>query len=198
MEWHWTYTFKELAKFDKEGNPYTYTVKEEMVENYVSAQSGNDFTNTIAGTTTISGLKTWDDHDDQDKLRPTEITIHLLANGKEIQHKKVRVADGWTYSFPNLPKYDEGKRISYTIKEDKVPGYESLIDGFNLKNIHKSTPSSSSSERESATPTSSSASTNLPQTGEKRSSVLNLVGGLLIIGLIMVTIYYIKKGKKKE
>ncbi|MFC0232463.1 Cna B-type domain-containing protein [Vagococcus entomophilus] len=197
-ETNWTYAFKELAKFDKEGKPYIYTVKEETVENYVSTQSGNDFINTITGTTTISGVKTWDDHDDQDKLRPVEITIHLLANGKEVQRKKVRVADGWKYSFTNLPKYEDGKKISYAIKEDTVPGYESQIDGFNLKNIHKTTADSSGSEKQSATPKASSSSATLPQTGERHSSMLKIMGGMLLILLILVVVYSTKKNKNKN
>lgn len=197
-ETNWAYAFKELAKFDKEGKPYIYTVKEEKVENYISTQSGNNFTNTITGTTTISGVKTWDDHDDQDKLRPAEITIHLLANGKEVQHKKVRVADGWKYSFTNLPKYEDGKKISYTIKEDTVPGYESQIDGFNLKNIHKTTGDSSSHEKQSTTLASSPSSVVLPQTGERHSSMLKIMGGALLIVLIPVVVYYTQQKKNRK
>jgi len=55
--------------------------------------------------------------------RPESITIHLLANGKEIASKKVTEADKWAFDFGKLPSHENGKPIKYTVKEDAVPGY---------------------------------------------------------------------------
>ncbi|MBO5735831.1 MAG: Cna B-type domain-containing protein, partial [Clostridia bacterium] len=88
--------------------------------------------------TSVSGEKTWNDANNQDGKRPASITINLLANGKEIKDVKV-TADkngNWTYSFENLPKYENGKEITYTITEDEVEGYTTTIDGFNVTNTY--------------------------------------------------------------
>ena len=46
--------------------------------------------------------------------------------------------DKWTYSFTNLPGYANGKLITYTVTEDPVDGYETIIVGNNIYNIHQS------------------------------------------------------------
>ncbi|MEB3012826.1 Cna B-type domain-containing protein, partial [Parvimonas sp. D2] len=73
--------------------------------------------------TSVEGTKTWNDKDNQDGKRPTEITINLLKNGTKIDSKKVTKAEGWKWKFENLDKYENGKEINYTITEEKVEGY---------------------------------------------------------------------------
>ena len=88
-------------------------------------------------TIDISGAKTWDDANDQDGLRPESITVHLLADGVEKAKKTVTEQDGWRWTFTNLPKYENGVEIAYTLTEDPVPtGYDSEIDGFDVTNRH--------------------------------------------------------------
>jgi len=53
-------------------------------------------------------------------MRPASITIRLLKNGTEIASKIVTEADGWAWSFTDLPKYEAGELITYTITEDTV------------------------------------------------------------------------------
>ncbi|WP_149003285.1 Cna B-type domain-containing protein, partial [Escherichia coli] len=61
--------------------------------------------------------------------------INLLANGKQVESKKVSAAEDWKYKFSNLNKNDAaGKAIVYTISEDDVEGYTSEINGYNVKN----------------------------------------------------------------
>lgn len=50
----WQYHFTDLAKFDRNGNQYHYTVKEEPVANYAGEQTGNDFTNTLDAHPTVT------------------------------------------------------------------------------------------------------------------------------------------------
>ena len=88
-------------------------------------------------TIDISGSKTWEDANDQDGLRPESITVHLLADDVEKAKKTVTEQDGWRWTFTNLPKYENGKEIAYTLTEDPVPtGYASEIDGFDVTNQH--------------------------------------------------------------
>ena len=44
-------------------------------------------------------------------------------------------SNGWTYTWKTLDKYENGKEIKYTVKEDKVKGYETTIDDKDTKNI---------------------------------------------------------------
>ena len=95
--------------------------------------------NTTENTTEVSGEKTWNDADNQDGARPSEITVNLLANGNPIQNKDVKAdqTGKWTYSFKDLPKYDNnGKEITYTVTEDDVAGYTAKVSGYNIENSY--------------------------------------------------------------
>ncbi|TCD53841.1 Cna B-type domain-containing protein, partial [Alloscardovia theropitheci] len=85
---------------------------------------------------------TWDDHDNQDGIRPDNISVNLFADGVKIKTTHARKDTGWVYSFNNLPVYKNGKKITYTISETPVEGYTSTTTGFNLTNKH--TPASTS------------------------------------------------------
>ena len=86
--------------------------------------------------TTVSGTKTWKDNDDQDGKRPDSIKVNLLANGKVVQSKTVKASDNWKYSFTNLPEFENGKKISYTVTEDQVKDYSTTVNGYNLTNSY--------------------------------------------------------------
>ncbi|OUK02798.1 hypothetical protein BZZ03_11030 [Lactococcus petauri] len=129
---NWNCSFTEFPKYDENNKEYEYTVKEEAVDNYISTQDGNNFINTISGDTIIEGQKTSDDSDNQDGLRPDLININLLANGKAVANKTVRTEDNWKYLFTNLPKYEDGKEIVYTVTEDSAPSYTTEICALTL------------------------------------------------------------------
>ena len=134
----WTWSFKDLPKYE-DGKLINYTITEDEVEGYTSSIDGYNVTNThIPDTVEISGSKTWDDNDNQDGIRPDKIVINLLANGTGIQSKEVKPdTDGnWSYSFTNLPKYENGVEIEYTITEDVVKGYTTKVEGYNVTNTH--------------------------------------------------------------
>ncbi len=99
----------------------------------------NDFQKTVTITNTykyidISGSKYWEDDDDELGLRPDEITVRLMADGKVVDTVTVTEEDDWRYTFSDLPKYHDDKEIEYTIKEDPVDGYEATYDGFDITN----------------------------------------------------------------
>lgn len=132
----WNYTFADLPKYS-DGKEITYTVSEEKVEGYSTSIAGYDITNTYTPeTTTVGGTKTWSDNDDQDGMRPESITVNLLANGKKIENKTVTAADDWNYEFTDLPKYSDGKEITYTVTEDAVNGYETTVSGYDITNTY--------------------------------------------------------------
>ncbi|UUX33567.1 Cna B-type domain-containing protein [Fundicoccus culcitae] len=92
-------------------------------------------TNTLI-TTSIEGTKTWNDANDQDGLRPSSITVKLLANGVEVDSQAVTAANGWSYTFSDLPTYRDGVLQTYTIEEVPITGYTFVVNGYNITNTH--------------------------------------------------------------
>ena len=135
----WTGTFTELDKYQN-GQEVVYTIEEVEVNGYstvVTGDASTGFTVTNShtpATTEVSGSKTWDDADDQDGKRPDSITIRLYANGEQVKVVTVTEEDGWKWNFTNLPKYENGSEIRYTITEDVVLGYQSEVDGMDVTN----------------------------------------------------------------
>ena len=133
----WEYEFKDVPKYDRNGTEIDYTIEEEAVANYNPTISGYDITNThTPETITVSGSKTWNDNSDQDGIRTDSITINLYADGQFKERKTVTNADGWAWSFTDLPKYANGTEIEYTITENAVTGYSTNINGYNVTNTH--------------------------------------------------------------
>ena len=134
---NWTYEFSNLPK-NKAGKAITYSVAEEGVAGYNTTVNGYDLTNNHAtDLTSVSGTKTWQDNDDQDGLRPGQVTIKLLADGVETGQTAVAsAANNWTYEFSNLPKNKAGKAITYSVAEEAVVGYTASVNGYNLTNSH--------------------------------------------------------------
>ena len=133
---NWAWTFTDLPK-NAAGKEITYTITEDAVDGYESSVDGYNVTNThTPAVTSVSGSKTWSDADNQDGKRPESITIRLLANGTEVDFKTVTEADGWAWSFTNLPEYANGVKITYTISEDAVEGYTPSVNGYNVTNTH--------------------------------------------------------------
>lgn len=89
------------------------------------------FTNThTPETTQVKVNKVWNDNNDSDKLRQTDVTVQLLADGKPVDGKTATLneSDNWSASFTDLPKYANGRQIAYTVKETTVPkGYSVAI-----------------------------------------------------------------------
>ncbi|AIM26107.1 Cna B-type domain-containing protein [Melissococcus plutonius] len=135
---NWKYSFTDLPE-NEAGKAIKYTVKEDQVPGYETSYEGNNVVNKHpSAKTEVSGAKIWEDNNDQDGTRPTKITVHLMANDKEVDHKEVTGENGWKYSFTDLPKNEAGKAIKYTVKEDQVPGYETSYEGNNVVNKHPS------------------------------------------------------------
>ena len=147
----WSYLFEDKAKADENGNPYEYNITEESIEGYDIEIDGYNVNNRHVPEPdepeiekiTISGTKTWNDEDDKDGIRPKSITVHLLADRKEIDSQTVTAGkDGsWKYSFEDLDAGIPGARpISYTITEDAVEGYTTIINGYDIVNMHSPEP----------------------------------------------------------
>ena len=80
-------------------------------------------------------IKKWDDNNNYEKKRPESITVHLFADGVEVETAAISEADGWKKTFVKLRKYtDDGAEIVYTVTEDPVEGYTSVIEGLVVTN----------------------------------------------------------------
>lgn len=139
---NWTTTWNNLPE-KAAGKTIQYTVKEVgTVSGYTTAiddQNIGDIRITNSHTpsvTSVSGTKTWNDAGNQDGIRPKSVTVNLLADGKEVDQKTVTAADNWQYRFANLPEYNAGKKIVYTVTEDAVKDYSTSIAGNDIVNSY--------------------------------------------------------------
>ena len=149
----WTYTFADLPIADKDGNWYIYRVAETVPEGYIRSDNTEGdltLTNTLYAQIDIPVTKTWVDNSDGWGERPESVTIALYRQSdltaRELVHTLTLKADGgfleqvwnaltgrtdddWTYTFTDLPKYDEhGALYTYTIEETLPSGYEDRYD----------------------------------------------------------------------
>lgn len=134
----WTVQYKDLPGLP---SGKTYSVTEDSIPPYTSVSDtvkndGKLKNHYTPETVTVSGKKIWNDNNNQDKKRPESITVRLFANNVEKTHTTVKAdADGnWTYSFENLPKYEDGQEITYTVTEDAVAEYSTEIKDYNITN----------------------------------------------------------------
>lgn len=126
-ESNWNYSFTNLDKCNQ-GTEIKYALEEVSVDGYTSEITDFNITNTHTPETVSYILqKAWSDQDNNDGIRPEYIIVHLYADGYEKISQKVTAESGWTYTFENLPKYNDGKLINYTFTEDVVKGYNSSI-----------------------------------------------------------------------
>ena len=87
--------------------------------------------------------KVWDTDSEVDPefTRPKSITVVLLADEKEVgKTLELNAENGWKGTFEKLPAQENGKKITYTIKEVEVKYYTSTItgdmyEGFVITNV---------------------------------------------------------------
>ena len=173
---NWNYEFTNLPKYEG-GKEITYSIDEEAVPGYEKSIDGYNLKNSYTPeVVNVQGTKTWNDANNQDGKRPGSIKVIL---NKTVDGKTTKVAekevtkDNWNYTFDNLPKYENGKLIEYSIDEVDVPGYKKSIKGYNLEN--KYIPKKPG----------------LPNTGSTPSEV----GGLGVLGLLAGYVLIRRKNK---
>nr|WP_246476804.1 Cna B-type domain-containing protein [Salicibibacter cibi] len=131
---NWEYSFTDLPKYEA-GEEIDYRITEDPVEDYETAIDGFDVTNSYTPEVTeVTGEKTWDDANNQDGIRPESVTVNLLADGEPVDSTEVTAEDDWEYSFTDLPKYEAGEAITYTVTENTVENYTQDIEGYDITN----------------------------------------------------------------
>ena len=145
----WTVEFTKLAKY-KDGKEIKYTVTEEAVAEYEATITDFTSTNKYAPQDIDSKVtKVWNDANNQDGKRPESVTVQLYkkvgnADPVAVEGKKLTLTakektddNTWVASFTNLPQYEAGKEITYSIKEVDVPaGYEASVTGQVVTNTY--------------------------------------------------------------
>ena len=117
----WTGVFTGKLRYDEEGNEIKYTVNEEPVEWYTATVNGYAITNTYTPEVTSATVtKIWNDHDDEQKMRPTTIAVTLLPTKEVVV---LSAANGWTATRNDLPTRINGEEVTYSWVEQRIPGY---------------------------------------------------------------------------
>ena len=126
---NWTHTFSNLPKFDTtDGHEIVYTVDEVDVPNYTkgisgTAATGFTVTNTITGKVSVPVTKVW--------VGPqaSSAKVTLFADGVEKDSVTLNATNGWAHTFTNLDKYNNGTEIVYTVTEEPIANYDSVVTG---------------------------------------------------------------------
>ena len=120
----WKASFSNLPKEDANGHEIVYTVSEEELAGFKAAISGSDenkftITNYNGGNVVIPVTKKWKGSG----AHPDHLNVQLWADKEKVATYTLNEANAWQHSFDNMPKFNNGKEIRYTVTEDSVSGY---------------------------------------------------------------------------
>jgi len=88
--------------------------------------------------------KTWDDNNNQDGIRPTEVTVQLYKDGTPFGNPvTLNAGNSWEYKWEDLKEYYKGNLINYTVAETSIPegytaGYDYGDNSCTITNTHAS------------------------------------------------------------
>ena len=130
------------------GNPGPGTYGVSMVNASLTpeGETGNYYRITFTHepeTVDLEGTKTWVDDDNYNNTRPESIKIRLLGDGVATGQQETVTADEngeWKWSFTGLPKNKDGKAVIYSVYEDAVKNYTTVIDGMDVTNTLSTEP----------------------------------------------------------
>lgn len=131
------FRFADVPQSMDDGSPCVYGVRADDVSGFTKAtdsrandQSVVHYYADASGKINLRVNVSWRDGNDRRKRRPEEITAYLYANGEPYPNSSahravnVKLADGWTNVFPDLPGKDgDGKSIRWSVRGKKVPRY---------------------------------------------------------------------------
>ena len=138
----WVASFTNLPQYEA-GKEITYSIDEvDVPAGYKASVTGQVVTNNYTPDTVIlSGTKVWKDNNNQDGKRTTSVKVQILNGDKVVQEIEVSEKTGWKFESKKLPKYENGKEITYTVKETAMTEYKATIttdkDGkYTITNEH--------------------------------------------------------------
>jgi hypothetical protein len=86
----------------------------------------------------VSVEKEWNDADNQDGIRPPNVSVQLKADGTNLgEPVSLTAAGNWRHTWSGLQKYNEAREeIVYTVVETDVPAGYSLSQSVNDAGDH--------------------------------------------------------------
>ena len=143
---HWKHIFKDLRKYEANGTPIEYTVKEKDVpQGYESKVTGSmedgfKITNTNIEKTEVNVEKKWIG----DTGNSVVAQVKKVGSETVLAEHELKASEHWKHTFTDLDKYaTDGSLINYRVVEKTVPtGYEVSYDKdqtgkFIIKNTQK-------------------------------------------------------------
>ncbi|NPD30630.1 Cna B-type domain-containing protein [Eggerthellaceae bacterium zg-1084] len=151
----WTHTFTQLPARGKANGAvvaYRYEVREaESAEGFTAkdpvvtrvddTHTSVALTNVAApAATSVAVSKVWEGEP------AAQATVRLLADGAEVGSAVLTAENGWQHTFADLPLKANGQLIAYTVTEDALEGYDSVVSGsadggFTVTNTKRVPPS---------------------------------------------------------
>ena len=133
----WTYTFENVPKYNQFGNEVNYSLEEletntgdlkfynkEVAGTYKSGFTVTNTFNVPDEKVNVAVTKNWDDNSNVNGKRPTSIKYVLnggTAPVEQVVSGNTTTDENWSYTFANLPKYNElGNIINYSVEEQEV------------------------------------------------------------------------------
>ncbi|MBQ6285489.1 MAG: Cna B-type domain-containing protein [Bacilli bacterium] len=143
----WTHTFT-APEYDGE-NKVSYIVAEAEVPGYTPSitgdmENGFEIKNTHENSQVqVTVNKVWNDNNDNDRIRPNSVTVHIKVKGSDdvVDTVTLNEDNKWTYTF-SVDEKLAGETLEYEITEDDVEGYTPNItgdmkNGFEVENKHE-------------------------------------------------------------
>ena len=141
----------------------------------------------------LTVVKNWDDSNNKDGIRPSKVTIKLLADGVETGDTLILSAgNAWKGSFTDLDEFADGKKVKYTVSEVAVDKYETKISGdaasgFTVTNKHV--------PKKPVTPKKPDKPSKGPKTGDESNIALYL---LLLAGSAAGIVYTARRKRRED
>ena len=142
----WTYDLGVYPTYAN-GEAVRYVLTEDSVPEYSADIEGFAVTNThLLFSQIISGTVTWMDGNNENGTRPKSVTVRLLANGQEIDRQTVEAGEyydwSWGFDVAEYMAMHNGESVRFSITEDTIPGYVTVVDTddliYNIKNKYGS------------------------------------------------------------
>lgn len=144
----WAVTFTHLDRYGTNGL-YLYKAQlAEVPDGYTATYTspGVVVLKRVAQTKDVTATVTWLDNNNQYRERPEQVTLTLYAdrldgNGPQNTGRveKCKAADGWTFTFEDVPAYYSGKNILYSVvASGNLPNYTIFYDGMEVFMRHVS------------------------------------------------------------
>ena len=129
---NWKYKWNNLPQHLYEDDGTIYTLTYYVVETSATGAASNSY-KVDGKTTTITNIeeetsatvqKVWDDADNQDGIRPANLTVDLMDENGKVTSVVLNAGNSWKATVDHLLKYRNGNEITYSWNETNLPqGY---------------------------------------------------------------------------